>query len=219
MTTPPSRPPRFAHVDDTTALRASLGLLLPDLAFVSAHPSVEDLLDQRPDADVVVLDLHLATAGQPDASQGPVAIRQLVEAGYRVCVYTQEQRRFVLAACLAAGATGVVSKTDSLEATEAAFRAVAGGELVVPPSVAGLLEVLVRRGSLTLVSPRQRQVLAGRARGLTYAEMSRSLFLAESTLRGYWIELSQTVEKYLQETSPGDIERELGLAPGDLLSG
>jgi DNA-binding NarL/FixJ family response regulator len=210
--------PRFAHVDDTTALRASLGLLLPDLDFVSAHPSVEDLLAHRPDADVVILDLHLATSGQPEATQGPTAIRLLVDAGYRVCVYTQEQRRFVLAACLAAGATGVVSKTDSLAATDAAFRAVAAGELVVPPAVAGLLEVLVRRGSLTIVSPRQRQVLAARARGLTYAEMSRTMFLAESTLRGYWIELSKTVEQYLKETSPGDIEHALGLGPGDLLA-
>jgi len=209
--------PRFAHVDDTTALRASLGLLLPDLDFVSAHPNVEDLLAKRPAADVVVLDLHLATAGQPEAAQGPVAIRALVAAGYRVCVYTQEQRRFVLAACLAAGATGVVSKTETLEATAAAFRAVADGELVVPPAVAGLLEVLVRRGSLTVLSPRQRQVLAARARGLTFAEMSRTMFLAESTLRGYWIDLSRIVEEYLQETSAGDIERALGLSPGDLL--
>ena len=209
--------PRFAHVDDTTALRASLGLLLPELDFVSAHPSVEDLLAQRPTADVVVLDLHLATTGQPDVAQGPAAISALVAAGSRVCVYTQEQRRFVLAACLAAGASGVVSKTETLEATAAAFRAVAAGELVVPPAVAGLLEVLVRRGSLTVLSPRQRQVLAARARGLTFAEMSRTMFLAESTLRGYWVELSRIVEEYLQETSAGDIERALGLGPGDLL--
>ncbi|MBU2695860.1 MULTISPECIES: hypothetical protein [Pimelobacter] len=209
--------PRFAHVDDTTALRASLGLLLPDLDFVSAHPNVEDLLAKRPDADVVVLDLHLATAGQPEATQGPEAIRALVAAGYRVCVYTQEQRRFVLAACLAAGATGVVSKTETLEATAAAFRAVADGELVVPPAIAGLLEVLVRRGSLTVLSPRQRQVLAARARGLTFAEMSRTMYLAESTLRGYWIDLSRIVQEYLHETAAGDIERALGLGPGDLL--
>ena len=37
--------------------------------------------------------------------------------------------------------------------------AVAGGELVVPPSVTGLIEVLVRRGTLTVLSPRQREVL------------------------------------------------------------
>ena len=192
--------PRFSHVDDATAMRASLSLLLPDLTFVSSHGSVEDLLTAMPEADVVILDLHLANTGQPDASQGTIAIRRIVEAGYRVCVYSQEERRFVLAACLAAGATGVVSKAASLAEAEAAFRAVAADEPVIPPDITGLIEVL-----------------AHRARGLTYAEMSRSMYLSESTLRGYWMELAQLVSQYLRETSPGDIEHALGLRPGDLL--
>ena len=209
--------PRFSHVDDATAMRASLSLLLPDLTFVSSHGSVEDLLTAKPEADVVILDLHLANTGQPDASQGTTAIRRIVDAGYRVCVYSQEERRFVLAACLAAGATGVVSKAASLAEAEAAFRAVAADEPVIPPGITGLIEVLVRRRSITVLTPRQREVLAHRARGLTYAEMSRSMYLSESTLRGYWMELAQLVSEYLRETSPGDIEHALGLRPGDLL--
>jgi DNA-binding NarL/FixJ family response regulator len=204
-------------VDDATAMRASLSLLLPHLSFVSSHENVEDLLRVLPEADVVILDLHLANTGQPDASQGTNAIRRVVEAGYRVCVYSQEERRFVLAACLAAGATGVVSKSASLAEAEAAFRAVADDEPVIPPDITGLIEVLVRRRSITVLTPRQREVLANRARGLTYAEMSRSMYLSESTLRGYWMELAQLVSQHLQETSPGDIEHALGLRPGDLL--
>lgn len=215
MTTTPA--PRFSVVDDATALRESLPALLPALTFVSRHKSVEELLAARPEAEVVVLDLHLANSVQPHADQGTSAIRRVVDAGHRVCVYTQEERRFVLAACVAAGATGVVSKASSLAQTEAAFLAVAGGELVVPPAVTGLIEVLVRRGTLTVLSPRQREVLAGRARGLTYAEMARTMHLSESTLRGYWLEITQTVSRYLQETSPGDIERSLGVGPGDLI--
>ncbi|MEV3938962.1 DNA-binding response regulator [Glycomyces sp. NPDC049804] len=204
-------------VDDATALRASIASLLPALRFASVHRNVEELLDERPTADVVILDLHLANALQPSASQGIAAIRKVIEAGYRVCVYTQEERRFVLAACLAAGALGVVSKSSSLEDTELSFQAVADGELVAPPTVTGLIEVLARRGALTILTARQREVLAGRARGLTYAELSRFLFLSESTLRGYWRDLTDTVSRYLQETSPGDIERALGLGPGDLV--
>ncbi|GAA1689759.1 response regulator transcription factor [Glycomyces endophyticus] len=208
---------RFAMVDDATALRASIAVLLPSLRFTSVHRSVEELLRERPEADVVILDLHLANVLQPVASQGIAAVRQVIEAGYRVCVYTQEERRFVLAACLAAGALGVVSKAASMEEAEASFAAVADGELVTPPAVTGLIEVLARRGALTILTPRQRDVLAGRARGLTYAELSRSLFLSESTLRGYWRDLTDTVSRYLQATSPGDIERALGLGPGDLV--
>jgi DNA-binding NarL/FixJ family response regulator len=209
--------PTFTVVDDATALRLSLPALLTGLAFTGSHRSVEELLAARPVTDVVILDLHLVNSGQPEASQGIAAIRRVIEAGYRVCVYSQEERRFVLAACVAAGATGVVSKASSLAETEESFRAVADGELVVPPSVTGLIEVLVRRGGLTLLSPRQREVLSARARGLTYAEMSRTLYASESTLRGYWKDLADHLAHYLQETSPGDIERALGLGPGDLL--
>lgn len=208
---------RFSLVDDATAVRESLATLLPDLSFVSAHSSLEEFLEAAPVADVVVLDLHLVNLRQPGASQGVAAIRDAVAAGYRVCVYTQEERRFVLAACLAAGATGVVSKSSTIEETRAGFLAVSRGELVAPPPVTGLIEVLVRRGRLTVLNKRQREVLAGRARGLTYAELSRTLYLSESTLRGYWRDLSAVVSQHLQAESPGDIERALGLGPGDLL--
>jgi len=209
--------PSLAVVDDATAVRESFAALLPGLVVVSTHASVEELVAARPVADVVALDLHLVNTRQPDVAQGLSAIEAAVRAGYRVCVYTQEERRFVLAACLAAGATGVVSKSVSMAEAEAAFRSVAAGELVVPPAVAGIIEVLAKRGSLTLVSPRQREVLAGRARGMTYAELGRRLYVSESSLRGYWRELTLTVSRYLQETSPGDIEHALGLRPGDLL--
>ena len=208
---------RFSLVDDATAVRESLAVLLPDLHFVSSHQSLEEFLAQRPRADVVVLDLHLVNLRQPEARQGVAAIREAAAAGYRVCVYTQEERRFVLASCLAAGATGVVSKSSPLDETQAAFLAVSRGELVAPPSVTGLIELLVRRGRVTVLNRRQREVLAGRARGLTYAELSRTLYLSESTLRGYWRDLSSVVAVYLQESSPGDIEHALGLGPGDLV--
>ncbi len=52
---------------------------------------------QGPDADVVALDLRLA-GGESDGKrlQGIHAVRA-VSARYRVCLYTDERRRFVLA--------------------------------------------------------------------------------------------------------------------------
>lgn len=216
MTETPERL-RAALVDDATVIRAALGAMITDLELVSVHPNVESLMAEAPEVDVVILDLHLANLSQPEASQGVNAIRSLAEAGHQVCVYSQEERRWVLAACLAAGARGVVSKADSLEHAQASFVEVARGNVVIPTAVIGLLEVLVRRRSVTLVSERQRQVLSGRARGLTYAEMSQQMHLSESTLRGYWHELSNTLSAHLSATAPADIERALGLAPGDLV--
>ncbi|MCW5251405.1 MULTISPECIES: DNA-binding response regulator [unclassified Streptomyces] len=204
-------------IEDATAIRLGLPALLPDITFVAAFARTEEALRARPAADIVILDLHLANSGQRDATQGVAAVTDLVSAGYRVCLYTQEERRFVLAACLAAGARGLIRKSLPLPEVAEAIAQFAAGRVVVPQSLVALTELLVRRGSLTILSPRQRQVLAGRARGQTYTEMSRAMHLSESTLRGYWHDLAAIAADHLQQTAPADIERSLGLAPGDLL--
>lgn len=218
MSVPGSRSrPHVLAVDDSTVVRESLPLLLHRLDVVAVHPTVEALLRAERPADLLVLDLHLVNERQPAVRQGLAAVRAAVRAGHRVCVYTQEERRFVLAACMAAGAAGVVSKAASLAEAEEAFLEVAAGGVAVPPAVASLMEVLVRRDCVTILGERQRQVLAGRARGLSYGQLARELYLAETTLRGYWAEVTATVTRYLACTTPADIERSLGLAPGDLL--
>lgn len=123
----PAERPRVAVVDDATVIRESFAVLMPQIEVVGAYPTVERLLTERPDADVVVLDLHLANCAQPDSRQGVAAVRAAVAAGYRVCAYSQEERRFVLAATLAAGARGVVSKAEPLGVAQEAFTAVAAG--------------------------------------------------------------------------------------------
>lgn len=204
-------------IDDATVIRESLAHLMPRIEVVGSHARVETFLAAAAPADLVILDLHLTNHRQPSARQGIAAVRAVVGAGYRVCVYSQEERRFVLAACVAAGATGIVSKALPTTAAEAAFLEVVEGRIVVPQSIISLMEVLVRRDRITILGERQRQVLAGRARGLTYAEMSKELYLSESTLRGYWRDLTVTISQYLQQTTPADIEHALGLGPGDLL--
>jgi DNA-binding NarL/FixJ family response regulator len=214
---PAGTPPRFSLVDDAAAIRAAAPALLPAGSLASTHSSVEALLLAAPDADVAIVDLHLANADQPQVRQGLAAVTAVVAAGYAVCVYTQEERRFVLAACLAAGALGVVSKSLPLDTARSAFLDVAAGDLVAPTSVVGVLEVLSRRGHLTLLTRRQREVISGRARGLTYAELARTMYVSPSTLRGYWRDITETVSQHLDEVSPGDIEHAFGLRPGDLM--
>ncbi|MFE0700061.1 LuxR C-terminal-related transcriptional regulator [Streptomyces sp. NPDC058872] len=210
--------PAVAVVDDASLIRESVGPLMPGLDVVAAVATVEELVRRGPVVDVVLLDLHLSNLErQPDVRQGVAAVRTLTRRGYRVCVYSQEERRFVLAACLAAGASGIVSKALPRDRAERLFLDVAAGGTVVPAAVVGILEVLVRRDCITLLSERQRQVLHGRARGLSYARLARELFVSESTLRGYWFDLTRSLSESLRSLTPGEIERALGLAPGDLL--
>ncbi|GHJ43523.1 hypothetical protein Cs7R123_08650 [Catellatospora sp. TT07R-123] len=204
-------------VDDASLIRDSLGLLMPGLDVVAAVPTVEELLRRRPEVEVVLLDLHLANSAQPEVRQGIAAIRALTACGYRICVYSQEERRFVLAACIAAGARGFVSKALPTGRAEQLFLEVAAGGTVVPQPVVGILEVLVRRDCITVLSARQRQILHGRARGLSYAQVAKQLYVSESTLRGYWLDLTRSLSDSLRSLTPAEIERALGLAPGDLL--
>lgn len=209
--------PRVAVVDDASLIRESVGLLMPGLEVITAVANVEELLRRRPEVDLVLLDLHLANLEQqPDVRQGIAAIRALTGV-HRVCVYSQEERRFVLAACIAAGAAGVVSKALPTGRAEQLILEVAAGGTAVPQSVIGILEVLVRRNCITLLSERQRQLLHGRARGLTYAQLAKELYVSESTLRGYWLDLTRSLSDSLRNLTPSELERSLGLAPGDLL--
>ncbi|MFB6840964.1 response regulator, partial [Streptomyces sp. NPDC056361] len=214
----PAARPAVAVVDDASLIRESIGPLMPGLDVVAAVATVEELVRRSPAVDLVLLDLHLANLEQqPDARQGVAAIRTLTRRGYRVCVYSQEERRFVLAACVAAGASGIVSKALPRARAEELFLDVAAGGTVVPQQVVGILEVLVRRDCITVLSERQRQILHGRARGLSYAQVARELFVSESTLRGYWFDLTRSLADGLRGLTPGEIEHALGLAPGDLL--
>ncbi|MDQ7907427.1 LuxR C-terminal-related transcriptional regulator [Phytohabitans sp. ZYX-F-186] len=207
----------MAVVDDASLIRESFGLLMPGLDVVAAVATVEELTRRRPVVDAVLLDLHLANLEQPDVRQGIAAIRALTSRGYRVCTYSQEERRFVLAACIAAGASGVVAKALPTGRAERLLIEVASGGTAVPQSVVGILEVLVRRNCITLLSERQRQILYGRARGLSYGQIAKQLFVSESTLRGYWLDLTRSLSDSLRSLTPSEIERALGLAPGDLL--
>lgn len=84
--------------------------------------------------------------------------------------------------------------------------------------MAGVAEVLAHRGLLPSLPPRQVDVLHGRARGETFAGIARRLHLSERTVESYMREVSLKFADDLATHSPADLERELGLAPEDLLA-
>jgi DNA-binding NarL/FixJ family response regulator len=208
---------RVVVIDDSTIVRFGMPLMHPELEVVATYPDIEELLVDEPAVDLVILDLRLSGGPSPGVRQGPTAIRALRAAGYRICLFTDERRRLVLAQCMRAGAQGVVHKSDSVETAAAAFNTVAAGGIVVTQSLIGLAEVLERRSGLPELTARQRQVLAGRARGETWNEIAARLFITEGVAREHMAAVNAKFAAYLQRASPGDIERHLGVAPGDLL--
>jgi DNA-binding NarL/FixJ family response regulator len=223
-----------ASVDDDTLIREGVARLLTGLDVVATFPRVEALLDALPVVDVVLLDLSIPAAAMVGSAskgvsssqgvssstgvlQGVCGVAAVAQAGYRVLIYTNEYRREVLAGCLAAGAHGVVHKSEPLPAIVAAARAVADGQFVVTTALTGLAEVVQRRGSLARLSPRQLEVLRGRARGEPFKSIAARLHIAPKTAEEYMSEVNRRFAEYLRDHSAADLERLLGVGPGDLL--
>lgn len=221
---PPGRPDPgpdvgvcVAVVDDDTIIREGLPHLLPDLRVTLAVSSVEELLAARPRTDVVLLDLVLTGTGRTGVRQGAVAVEAVARAGYRVLIYTNERRREVLVGCMAAGAHGVIHKAEPLAALAAAVAEVADGRVVITQALVGLAELAERRGGLASLTPRQREVLSARARGETFRGIAERLFISKKTAEEHMAVVTAKFAGFLRDHSPADLERELGLGPGDLL--
>lgn len=208
--------PRVALVDDTTVARMGLPALLTDFPFVGIYPDSEALLRERPEADVLILDLNLSRPGHVTVRQGVEAVTACAEAGYRVCVYTVERRRFLLLRCLQAGASGIVHKTDATETLADALVQVAAGSIVITPTLAGLAELADHRHQLPALTPRQREVLSGRARGEPFRSIARRLYITEKTAQEHWSAVTEKFAAYLRAHSAADLERLLGLDHGTL---
>lgn len=208
--------PRVALVDDTTIARSGLPKLLPEFAFTGVFPDSEALLREQPDADVLILDLNLSRPGHVGVRQGVDAVAACAGAGYRVCVYTVERRRFLLLRCLQAGASGIVHKTDATETLAEALTEVAAGSIVITPTLAGLAELADHRDQLPTLTPRQREVLSARARGEPFRSIARRLYITEKTAQQHWSVVTEKFTAYLRAHSAADLERLLGLDHGTL---
>jgi len=206
-------------IDDSTVIRGGFATVHPELEVVATYASVEEFQASPVRCDVVVLDLLLRgpQGSGTGTKQGREAIRAVRAMGLPVCLYTDERRAIVLALCLRAGAHGVVHKSDPPHVTVRAVEDVRDGTVVVTQSLVGLTELLDRRGARMELSPRQRQVISGRARGRHWADIAGELYITEDTAREHYRAACTKLRDYLRHTSPGDIERAVGLAPGDVL--
>lgn len=216
---PTTRHTRVAIIDDDTLIREGLGARMPHIRVVFAAADIAGLRQRGPTPDqveVVILDLRLnGLAGT--GLQGRAAVLYLTSAGYRVLIYTNEQRPLVLVACLAAGARGLVHKTEPLSHLAEALGVISGGRRHVSPAVVGLAEVVGLGGQLDPLSPRQQEVLRARARGETFAAIGRRLYLSPRTVEDHMAQVVHKFADYLATHSAADLERELGLGHGDLL--
>lgn len=193
----PTAPIRVMIVDDHTLFRRGLTALLagdPRIEVVGDAPDAGAALKRAKDLapDVVLLDNHLPGVNGVDALP---ALRETVP-GARILMLTVSEDAQDLAAALRNGACGYLLKTMEGEALIAAVLRTVNGESVVAEAMTGKLVSVYRdaavgmvteapapQSKLSLLSPREQDILRGIARGASNKEIGRDLGIAETTVK------------------------------------
>ena len=186
---------RILIVDDHEVVRAGLRTVLEDaedLSVVGEAANAQDAVTRaqalRP--DVVLMDVRMGGEGDAGGIEACRAIRS-EQPETRVLMFSSYGERATVVASILAGAAGYVTKNVGRAQLLEALRAVARGESLLDSKVTGpLLERLKElsakeRPSDDPLSPREREVLALIARGLTNRQIAEQLVISEHTARNH----------------------------------
>ena len=208
--------PSAVIIDDATVIRQSFPAVMPELEIAATFATADQFISSGVRVDLVILELQRVDKCPIEVRRGLDSLRLAVAEGHRVCSYTQEARPFVHAACLAAGARGVVSKGDPLPVAQQLFLDVARGQTIITADLITAFDLLPKRRQLAVLTARQRSILNARARRLTFAETAEKLDLDASVVLTEWRKASAALGEHLRGADLELVTGQLELDPAGL---
>lgn len=189
-----AEPIRVVIVDDHSIFRSGLRsdldesvAVVGEAADVSAAIAV--IAETRP--DVVLLDVHLPGGSGLDATGGEEVIRASASVATRFLALSVSDAAEDVVRVIRAGARGYITKGSSGVEVSRAVHAVAGGDAVFSPRLAGFVldafgavagETAAAGDELDRLSAREQEVMRLIARGYAYKEVAAALFISIKTV-------------------------------------
>ncbi|QIM19443.1 response regulator transcription factor [Leucobacter coleopterorum] len=180
---------RVLVVDDHPIVRAGIVGLLDtesDVEVVGEAASGEEAVSLATELEpaVVLMDLRMPGIGGVEATGRIVRLD-----GPRVLVFTTYEDDDQILAAIEAGASGYLVKAAPAEELAAGVRAVAAGQTVLAPSIAAQLvaRASTPRKAAPELTPREHEILALVAAGLSNPAIAERLFIGESTVKTHLI--------------------------------
>lgn len=188
---------RLLVVDDHPVVRSGIiGMLSrePDLEVVAEAGDGQEAvaMAQRWRPDVVLMDLRMPVMDGVEATR---LITAEADAPKVVVLTTYDTDSDILRA-VEAGATGYLIKDSPREDIAGAVRSAVRGYSAMSPAVTTRILAATRRSAAApsdtapALSPREREVLAAVARGMSNAQIARELLISEATVKTHLLRVN-----------------------------
>lgn len=182
-----NEPIKLLLVDDHPVVRAGLVTIFesePGIKVVGEAQDSREAIEKAAALapDVILMDIYMSGV---DGLNTISTIKQKTP-GARIVFLTVSQREEDLFRALRLGAAGYLLKSSSAAEVVDAVKKAAAGETVLSPALAGKLAREFQQQSAEVpLSSRESEVLDLIGSGCTNTEISKQLFISESTVRTY----------------------------------